>query len=147
MALMPDGVRKKYRYPKTTIRVDGRRRAAHLHRLIMERHLGRKLGRFEVVHHKNHDPKDNRIENLEVMSLGDHTRLHCRGHSPAANATGAAVHRGSANGNAKLNDEKVKRMRAAYATGKTPAELGRQFNISRAVASKVVHGQCWKHVR
>lgn len=46
------------------------------HRQVMEKIVGRKLSRKEVVHHKNHNRADNRIENLEVMSLGEHTRLH-----------------------------------------------------------------------
>lgn len=49
------------------------------HRYIMEQHLGRKLAVSEVVHHKNHNRSDNRIENLEVMDHGDHTRLHHTG--------------------------------------------------------------------
>ncbi len=50
------------------------------HRAVMENVLGRILTSNEVVHHLNHDKKDNRPENLEVMTRGEHTRLH---HPPA----------------------------------------------------------------
>lgn len=49
-----------------------------LHTVIMERYIGRYLNADEVVHHINHDRKDNRIENLMLMTKREHCALHMK---------------------------------------------------------------------
>ena len=48
-------------------------------RWIMQQHIGRKLGRDEIVHHINGDKLDNRIENLEIVTRGRHNTIHATG--------------------------------------------------------------------
>lgn len=46
------------------------------YRLIVETALGRPLRQDEVVHHKNGDPHDNRLENLVVTTQPEHMKIH-----------------------------------------------------------------------
>lgn len=46
------------------------------HRVVMENHIGRLLDSSEVVHHINGNKKDNRVENLEVMTALEHSLHH-----------------------------------------------------------------------
>lgn len=67
----------RYRYmPTHPLAIGTKKLYVAEHRLVVESHIGRFLSRLEVVHHKNENTLDNRIENLEVMSAQEHARLH-----------------------------------------------------------------------
>lgn len=63
-------IQARYKY----ICVAGRQVAEH--RYLMEQFLGRQLSLNEVVHHRNGNRLDNRLENLELMTRAQHINHH-----------------------------------------------------------------------
>jgi hypothetical protein len=62
-----------------------------MHRLVMEKALSRILEENEVVHHKNDNKLDNRLENLELFgSNGEHLHESLAGKCPQWSAEGWA---------------------------------------------------------
>lgn len=49
------------------------------HRLVFQKHIGRQLSFNEVVHHKDGDGYNNKIENLELRTRSAHSREHIIG--------------------------------------------------------------------
>lgn len=63
----------KPRHKYKCITINGKQ--IRMHRYVMELHLGRKLERWEHIHHINGDSSDNRIENLQILSNSDHQKI------------------------------------------------------------------------
>ena len=47
-----------------------------VHNLLGRMLIGRKLNPDEVVHHRDHDRQNNSLDNLQVMTSSDHSKLH-----------------------------------------------------------------------
>ena len=49
------------------------------HRKKVELFIGRKLKPGEIVHHKDHNPGNNTLANLEILTKEEHRILHYKG--------------------------------------------------------------------
>ena len=118
----------------------------------MEQHLGRKLSRFEVVHHKNGDRSDNRIENLEVMSLAEHTRFHFLGKSISEEhkKKTSEANKGKINSTIrKLTEDEVIFIRQNYIPGDREfgqRALARKFNINHMTIKSILEYETYKEI-
>lgn len=48
------------------------------HVYVMEQHIGRKLEKNECVHHIDGNRSNNDIQNLKLMTISEHSRMHRR---------------------------------------------------------------------
>ena len=53
------------------------------HRAVMEAYLGRMLEPWETVHHINEVKLDNRVENLFLCTVPEHSAIHREGKRPS----------------------------------------------------------------
>lgn len=106
-----------------------------VHRLVWLVHGDEKPSRSKfVVHHKNEKRGDNRIRNLALVTPAENTRLS------SANLGSA----GEANGNAKLRDKDVVRLRTKFAAGKIGVrEISNAHGLSLTCVTLMLRGKTY----
>ena len=57
-----------------------------------------------------------------------------------------AVKRGERNGRAKLDEAKIKAIRAIYGTGPTTVEIAELYGVSNQIISRIIKREAWSHV-
>lgn len=97
------------------------------HRYVAERIIGRKLTREEIVHHKDGNKLNNEPENLQVMPLESHARLHGR----------------QTRNTAKLQPIDLPLIRMLFREGFSNKVIASQFNVARRTIADVRTGHTW----
>lgn len=92
---------------------------AYEHLLVWVQAGNPRPGKNMVLHHKNHDKKDNRIENLQIASRTEHAAEH----------------------QPMLSDEDIRQIRTAYDQGALGTSLAEEYGIPTGSVYKIIKGE------
>lgn len=135
----------KRRYEQVYV---GNRKSMDLHRFLMQQHIGRKLRTYEHVHHKDDNPLNNSIDNLEILTQSQHMSLHHKGKtiSEEQRKTCSENNKGSKNAIAKFTEEQVLDIRKQLANGVSARKLSCEYKVSDMCISLIKLRKSWKHI-
>lgn len=124
-------------YAKTNLCNNGIAEHVCVHKIIAEAFFGKIPPRLEV-NHKNGNGLDNRIENLEIVTSGENKLHACR-----------VLRRrvGELHPFAKLNEIKVREIRAGAKIGMTDTELAKIYGVTPATIYSAVKNKTWNRDR
>ena len=124
----------------------GKRRYAH--RLVAEAFLEAPPNGYCQVNHKDNNPANNHLENLEWVTPHQNA-IHAKHKGVLGPGRIGHWARGESHYAAKLTDERVREIRRLWFLNQkrgTKSRLARQFNVSEALIDHVVRNKTWKHV-
>lgn len=129
-------------YPIVMPWLNGRGHAKTVHRLVAQAFIPNPENKPEV-NHKDGNKFNNHVENLEWVTRKENFK-----HAWDNGLFSKRRIKGEKNGNAKMTDFKVRRMRLMKEV--TPeisyAKLGEIFNVNHGTAYNIITRRKWKHI-
>ncbi|MBN8541610.1 MAG: HNH endonuclease [Deltaproteobacteria bacterium] len=103
-----------------------------VHRIVFQFYLG-ELDSSLVINHKDGNPSNNHVSNLEQVTQGRNNEHRYRelGHKPVVS-------------NARINQSTADEIRRQHESGKSYRQLVREFGISKSTVSYIINHKTWK---
>ena len=119
---------------------NGKKFPALVHRLVAEAFIPNPY-HLPFVNHKDGNPENNRMDNLEWCSVQGNTK-----HAFDLGLITTPVQAGERNSQAKLSETCVKTIRAKHTAGESCAAIARQLGLSPKTINDIVHRKRWPHI-
>jgi len=130
-------------YAIATLTVLGKRKFVQLHRITWSAFHG-PIPDGMVINHKNGIKNDNRLANLEVVTKSENT---AHGYRVLGRKAPNYPSFGEKNGSAKLTEERVRKIRQLYATGKyRQKDIAIMFGVTQRLICIITRREIWSHV-
>lgn len=129
-------------YLRVVLYASGATKTKMVHRLVAAAFIS-EIPEKMVINHKNGIKHDNRVSNLEIVSISENTK-----HGFRVLGRAAPIHpsHGTSHGNAKLTDDDIREIRLRYSQGVTQVKLAEQFGTNQRNISRIVRRVAWAHV-
>jgi len=114
------------------------------HRLVVERHTGRKLRDDELVHHIDENKHNNVISNLVIETWGAHTRRHCVGSKRSMVALTNLRISYFKRSTTRMTRSLIEEAKHRRSLGESQRSIAASMNVSPMTISNAVRGKTWK---
>lgn len=134
-------------YLKTMLKLDGRIGTVTVHRIVAKEWIPNPENKPQV-NHKNFDPGDNRIENLEWATNRENQDHATKAGRRKWNGVTIPPHReGSEVWNAKLNEDQVREIRLKFKPRLYTREmLAKEYGVAASTIKDAILRR-WRHVK
>lgn len=110
----------------------------YISHLVMEETMGRRLKKNEIVHHKDENPANNNVDNLQIMGDKEHRKFHQRGRVVSEKVK--LLH-------AKLLPSDIPVIRKMITIGKSLKEVGATYKVTRQTIGNIRLNRTWGWIK
>lgn len=121
----------------------GHKKRFYTHRLVAIAHIG-EIKEGMCVNHKNYIRDDNRVENLEIVTLKENIEWSSNAGRYSGNSDNAP--KGNDSPHSKLTEDDVGMIRKLYAKGATYQHLGDMYGVTKRQIGNIINRVSWRHI-
>jgi hypothetical protein len=119
------------------------KRTLKIHRLVYEAFVG-PIGEDLCINHKNGIKNDNRVENLEAVSISENVLHSFRALGRRGRNTNPL--KGEQHHQAKFSSSDVLTMRRLFADGRSIKDIASSYDATPSLVRRIVNRKLWSHL-